>query len=172
LKGNHKSLSLLEGRAPDIARYKIVLKIKSMKKIIVNIVAVLIGLFAGALVNGGIINISSKIIPPPAGSNLQTMEGLIKAMTIMEPKHFIMPFLAHALGTFFGAVLCTLLARSYQLILALSIGLTFFIGGFMMVLQLPAPLWFDLADLIFAYFPMAWLGYWVISLFNRKKFIS
>jgi hypothetical protein len=90
----------------------------------------------------------------------------------MEPKHFIMPFLAHALGTFFGAVLCTLIARSYQMILALSIGLAFFIGGFMMVFQLPAPLWFDLIDLIFAYFPMAWLGYRVVSLFNRKKFIS
>ena len=143
-----------------------------MKKIIVNIVAVLIGLFAGAFINGGIISISGDIIPPPPGANLKTMEGLIKAMTIMEPKHFIMPFLAHSLGTLVGAILCCLVARSQKLILALSIGLTFFTGGFMMVLQLPAPLWFDLVDLIFAYFPMAWLGYWVVSLFKRKKFIS
>jgi hypothetical protein len=143
-----------------------------MKKIFLSILAVLVGLFAGAFINGGIINISGDIIPPPPGTNLKTMEGLIDAMKIMEPKHFIMPFLAHALGTFFGAVLCTLLARSYQMILALSIGLAFFIGGFMMAFQLPAPLWFDLIDLIFAYFPMAWLGYRVVSLFNRKKFIS
>jgi len=140
-----------------------------MKKIIVNIIAVLMGLFAGAMVNGGIINISSKIIPPPAGSNLQTMEGLIQAMPIMEPKHFIMPFLAHALGTFVGAILCSLVARSQKLILALSIGLTFFIGGFTMVFQLPAPLWFDLVDLIFAYFPMAWLGYKVVSKLRKKQ---
>ena len=140
-----------------------------MKKIIVNIVAVLMGLFAGAMVNGGIINISSKIIPPPAGSNLQTMEGLIQAMPIMEPKHFIMPFLAHALGTFVGAIVCGLVARSQKLILALSIGLTFFIGGFTMVFQLPAPLWFDLVDLIFAYFPMAWLGYKIVSKLRRKQ---
>ncbi len=146
-----------------------ILKIKSMKKIIVNIVAVLMGLFAGAMVNGGIINISSKIIPPPAGSNLQTMEGLIQAMPIMEPKHFIMPFLAHALGTFVGAMLCSLVARSQKLILALSIGLTFFIGGFTMVFQLPAPLWFDLVDLIFAYFPMAWLGYKIVSKLRKKQ---
>jgi hypothetical protein len=140
-----------------------------MKKIIVNIVAVLMGLFAGAMVNGGIINISSKIIPPPIGSNLQTMEGLIKAMPIMEPKHFIMPFLAHALGTFVGAILCSLVARSQKLILALSIGLIFFIGGFTMVFQLPAPLWFDLVDLIFAYFPMAWLGYKIVSKLKWKQ---
>jgi hypothetical protein len=140
-----------------------------MKKIIVNIVAVLMGLFAGAMGNGGIINISSKIIPPPIGSNLQTMEGLIKAMPIMEPKHFIMPFLAHALGTFVGAILCSLVARSQKLILALSIGLIFFIGGFTMVFQLPAPLWFDLVDLIFAYFPMAWLGYKIVSKLRGKQ---
>ena len=140
-----------------------------MKKIITNIVAVLIGLFIGAFINGGIISISGDIIPPPPGANLKTMEGLIDAMRIMEPKHFIMPFLAHALGTFFGAVLCTLLARSYQMILALSIGLAFFIGGFMMVFQLPAPLWFDLIDLIFAYFPMAWLGYKIVTKIHLKK---
>lgn len=140
-----------------------------MKKIIVNIVAVLIGLFAGAMVNGGIINISSKIIPPPAGCNFQTMEGLIKAMPLMEPKHFIMPFLAHAIGTLIGAILCSLVARSQKLILALSIGLTFFIGGFTMVFQLPAPLWFDFVDLFFAYFPMAWLGNKVVSKLRRKQ---
>ena len=134
-----------------------------MKKIIVNIVAVLVGLFAGAFVNGGIINISGEIIAPPVGSNMKTMEGLIQAMPLMEPKHFIMPFLAHALGTLIGAILCSIIARSNQLVLSLSIGFSFFIGGFIMVLQLPAPLWFDLVDLIFAYFPMAVLGYWVVS---------
>lgn len=133
-----------------------------MKKIIVNVISVLVGLFAGAFVNGGIINVSGKIIAPPAGANLKTMEGLIQAMPMMEPKHFIMPFLAHALGTLIGAILCSIIARSNQLVLSLSIGLSFFIGGFIMVLQLPAPLWFDLVDLIFAYFPMAWLGYWVV----------
>ena len=89
-----------------------------MKKIITNIVAVLIGLFIGAFINGGIISISGDIIPPPPGANLKTMEGLIKAMTIMEPKHFIMPFLAHSLGTLVGAILCCLVARSQKLILA------------------------------------------------------
>ena len=140
-----------------------------MKKVLFNLFAVLIGLFIGALINGAIINISGYIIPPPTGANLKTMEGLIQAMPSMKPKHFIMPFLAHALGTFFGAVSCTVLARSYQWILALFIGLTVFIGGFMMVFKLPAPLWFDLVDLTFAYFPMAYLGYWIVLklYFNR-----
>jgi len=144
----------------------------SMKKIIVNIVAVLVGLFAGAFVNGGIINISGEIIAPPVGSNMKTMEGLIQAMPLMEPKHFIMPFLAHALGTLIGAILCSLIARSNQLVLSLSIGLSFFIGGFMMVFQLPAPLWFDFVDLIFAYFTMAYVGYLLSKLFLNKLLIN
>ena len=139
-----------------------------MKKILFNLFAVLIGLFAGAFVNGGIINISDEIIPPPTGTNLNTMEGLIHAMSIMEPKHFIMPFLAHSFGTFFGSILCSFIAKSHQLLLSLLIGLSFFIGGFMMVLQLPSPLWFDLIDLIFAYFPTAYLGYWIVS--KRKNY--
>jgi|LauGreDrversion4_2_1035121.scaffolds.fasta_scaffold597604_1 hypothetical protein len=138
-----------------------------MKKILFNLFAVLIGLFIGAFINGAIINISGDIIPPPAGANLKTMEGLIQAMPSMTPKHFIMPFLAHALGTFFGAVLCAILARSYQFILAMTIGLAFFIGGFMMVFKLPAPLWFDLVDLTFAYFPMAYLGSWIINKYKK-----
>jgi hypothetical protein len=139
-----------------------------MKKILINIFAVLIGLFSGAFVNGAIINISNDLIPPPPGTNLKTMEGLIHAMTLMEPKHFIMPFFAHALGTFIGAVLCSFIAKSYQLILALLIGLSFFIGGLIMVFQLPAPLWFDLVDLIFAYFPFALLAFWLVSKFQKK----
>jgi hypothetical protein len=139
-----------------------------MKKILINIFAVLIGLFSGAFVNGAIINISNDLIPPPPGTNLKTMEGLIHAMTFMEPKHFIMPFFAHALGTFIGVTLCSFIAKSHQLILALFIGLSFFIGGLIMVFQLPAPLWFDLVDLIFAYFPFALLAFWLVSKFQKK----
>jgi hypothetical protein len=38
------------------------------------------------------------------------------------------------------------------------VALFFFIGGFFMVLKLPSPVWFNVIDLVFAYFPMAWLG--------------
>ena len=41
-----------------------------------NIVAVLIGIFVGALVNGGIIGISGSIIPLPDGYDNTTIEGM------------------------------------------------------------------------------------------------
>jgi uncharacterized membrane protein YgdD (TMEM256/DUF423 family) len=70
--------------------------------------------------------------------------------------------LAHALGTLIGAFTTAKVASSYPKQLSLFIGMMFFVGGTYMVMNLPAPLWFNTADLLLAYFPMAWLG-WKIS---------
>ncbi len=77
-----------------------------MNSIIRNILAVVAGAVVGSLVNMGIIMISSSIIPPPDGADVTTMEGLKASMHLFQPRHFIMPFLAHALGTFAGAFAC------------------------------------------------------------------
>jgi hypothetical protein len=122
------------------------------------ILAIVGALIIGGIVNTTIINISGAIIPPPEGADLSNMEGLKKAMVLFEPKHFLMPFLAHALGTFSGALICSLIVKEYKIISSLVVALFFFIGGFFMVLKLPSPVWFNVIDLVFAYFPMAWLG--------------
>jgi hypothetical protein len=121
-----------------------------MPIIIRNILAFLLGLVLGSFVNMGIILISNFIIPAPA-------------MELMQPKHFIMPFLAHALGTFSGALLCSALAASFRFYMVMLIASLFFVGGIYMVMLLPSPLWFNLTDLILAYFPMAYLGYFLLK---------
>jgi len=136
-----------------------------MHPILRNILAVVAGVFAGAFVNGAIISLSGSIIPPPAGTDLTTEQGLINSMYLMQPKHFIMPFLAHALGTLVGAFIVAKLAISNKMGLGLIIGIVFFMGGAIMVIKLPSPLWFNLLDLIIAYFPMAYLG---VKLGDRK----
>jgi len=105
-----------------------------------------------------LINVSGSIIPPPEGADLTTMEGLTTAMHLFEPKHFIMPFVAHAFGTLVGAIIAGLVAATHKKKFALSIGTVFLLGGIMMVIQLPAPLWYNCVDLILAYIPMALLG--------------
>lgn len=124
-------------------------------KIIRNILAVILGIFIGGTINMTIINMSGSIIAPPEGADLTTMEGLTAAMHMFEPKHFIMPFLAHAFGTLVGAVIAGIVAATHKKIFALIIGIVFLIGGIMMVLQLPSPIWFVCLDLILAYIPMA-----------------
>ena len=89
-------------------------------------------------------------------------------MTVMEPKHFIMPFLAHALGTLVGAFLVTIFIKERKLFRALLVGFLFFLAGTYMVFVLPSPLWFDALDLGLAYIPMAWIGYKLALRFSRK----
>lgn len=124
-----------------------------------NILAVVIGLIIGSAVNMGIIMISSSIIDPPSGADVTTMEGLKESIHLFEPKHFLFPFLAHALGTFAGAFLATLISASHKMKMALLIGIFFLIGGITNIIMLPSPAWFAVLDLVSAYIPMAWLGY-------------
>lgn len=128
-----------------------------------NLLATIAGLLLGSLLNGSIIHYSHLLIPPPPGADLTTEAGLKAAMQQMGPKHFLMPFLAHALGTLAGAMLAARLSNSLRP--ALSIGLLFMAGGAYMVSVLPSPLWFNVADLSLAYLPMAWLGF----LLDKKR---
>ncbi|MBJ7427650.1 MAG: hypothetical protein JHD28_01640 [Bacteroidia bacterium] len=134
-----------------------------MKTILRNVLAVIVGILVGSVVNMALINLSSFIIPPPLGVDVTTEEGLKAGIHLFEPKHFIMPFLAHALGTFVGALLTVLIAANNKMKLALTIGMVFFIGGAMMVYMLPGPIWFAVVDLVFAYIPMGLLAVKIAS---------
>ncbi len=129
-----------------------------MSSIVRNILAVIAGLVVGSAVNMGIIMISGSIIAPPEGADVTTMEGLKASMHLFEPKHYIFPFLAHALGTLVGAMVAALIAASHRMKLALAIGLIFLIGGLINVFLLPSPTWFAVIDIVGAYIPMAWIG--------------
>jgi len=130
-----------------------------MNPILRNVLAVVAGIILGSIVNMAIIMLSSSIIPPPEGVNPSDMESLKASMHLFEPKHFLMPFLAHAFGTLVGAFVAGLIAINHRLKISLAIGLFFILGGITNILLLPSPLWFTITDLTFAYIPMAWLGY-------------
>jgi hypothetical protein len=129
-----------------------------MNPIIRNILAVIAGGIVGSVVNMGIIMISGSVIPPPGGADVTTMEGLQASLHLFEPRHFLMPFLAHALGTFAGALVAALIAANHKMLFALVIGVFFLAGGIGNVLLLPSPVWFTVVDLAGAYFPMAWIA--------------
>lgn len=129
-----------------------------MSPVVRNILAVIAGIIAGGVLNMCIILVSGSVIPPPEGADLKTMEGLKAAMPLMEPKHFLMPFLAHALGSLVGAFVAAKIGASHGMKLALGVGAWFLLGGITNIILLPSPLWFTIADLAGAYFPMAYIG--------------
>ena len=130
-----------------------------MNPILKNILAFIAALLLGAMANGFIVQLGGVVIPPPAGYDFTTEEGLAAGMAMMESKHFLFPFLAHAIGTLVSALIIARFAASRQLQLAINISAVFFIAGVYMVTSFPSPLWFNIVDLGLAYFPMAYLGY-------------
>ena len=126
-----------------------------MNTIIKNILAILGGGLIGMVVNMGLIITGNQLIPFEDGINPMNA-------TMWEIKYFIFPFFAHAIGTLSGAYIAAKFSASYHMIFAICIGLFFLLGGITMVFILPAPVWFIILDLLFAYIPMSWLG-WKIS---------
>jgi len=66
--------------------------------------------------------------------------------------------LAHALGTFAGALIAAIIAASHKMKLAMVIGGFFLAGGIASVFMLPSPTWFAVCDLAGAYKPMAYFA--------------
>ena len=129
-----------------------------MNKIVRNVLAVITGIILGSAVNMGIIMLQGYFIALPEGVNVTNTESLQSSMHLFGPKHFIFPFLAHAIGTLAGAYLSARIAASHKMKFALGIGIFFLIGGISMVFMMPAPVWFVLLDLSVAYIPMGWLS--------------
>lgn len=127
-----------------------------MSKLLRNLLALIIGILLGGAVNSALIMLSPTLIPPPAGVDVNSAESLGRAMHLFEPRHFLMPFLAHALGTLVGAFVAYLIAATHKARFAYAIGAVFLCGGVAASFMIPAPAWFIAVDLLAAYLPMAW----------------
>jgi hypothetical protein len=128
-----------------------------MNPILKNILAVLLGWLAGSIVNMGLIQAGHTLFPI-SGIDPNDMKALAAIMPTLGCEYFIFPFLAHALGTLFGALIAGLIATSHKMKFALSIGGLFLLGGIIVSFMIPAPVWFIATDIIIAYIPMAWVG--------------
>lgn len=123
------------------------------------ILAVIAGFIVGSVLNGVLITLSPTLIPPPAGVDIRNAESLSRGIHLFEPRHFVMPFLAHALGTFAGALVGYLIAAPrHKTRAAYILGVLFLLGGIAAAFMIPAPAWYIAVDLVLAYLPMAWLA--------------
>lgn len=123
-----------------------------------NIVAVIVGIVVATIVNMGIITIGHSIVPPPAGADVSSMEGLASTIHLFEPKHFVFPFVAHALGPLVGTLVTMLIAVSHKMKIAIGMAVFFLLGGIAANVMIPAPFWYKAVDLIFAYIPTTLIG--------------
>ena len=129
-----------------------------MNPIVRNVLAVIAGFVAASVVNMALIMSSGYVVPPPPGVDMNTAEGIRAAAPLLTPLHYLMPFLAHALGTLVGAFVAAAIAATRKMTFALVMGVIFLLGGIVAVRMIGGPLWFIVVDLALAYIPTAWLG--------------
>ena len=129
-----------------------------MKTIARNTLAVVLGWVAGSVVNMALVTLGPYVIPLPEGADVSTMEGIRESMKLFGPVNFIIPFLAHALGTLVGALVAAKLGVSHRMKLALGVGVLFLLGGIAAASMMGGPVWFIACDVLLAYIPMGYLG--------------
>ena len=130
-----------------------------MKSKIQNILGLLLGIIIGSIINMSIITISGNLIPLPLGVNPEDVNSLRENIHLFESKHYIMPFLAHALGTLSGAFIASKIAVTKKKVYAYIVGLFFLVGGISAAFMIGTPILPTTIDLLFAYLPMAWIAH-------------
>ena len=129
-----------------------------MNPILKNILAVIAGWIGGGALNMGLILLGSSMVGLPEGVNAMDPDSLANNIHLFEFKHFVFPFLAHALGTLLGAFIAAKIAANNNMKFALAIGVLFLLGGIANAFMIGGPMAFNVIDIVFAYIPMAWLG--------------
>lgn len=132
-------------------------------RIMKAVLAVVAGIVVGGVVNMGLIITGGLMISPPEGVDSSDIESIKANIHLYEVRHFIVPWLAHGLGTLVGAALAASLAQNHKMRFALAIGVVFLLGGIMMAFELPAPTWVEAVDLVGCYIPMAWIGGMIVT---------
>lgn len=130
-----------------------------MKPMVRNVLAVVAGFIACMILNGVLLGVLMKAIPPPEGFD----PNVVSTFELLQPRHLISPFLAHALPSLIGGLIAALLAASRRMTCALVVGGLHLLGGIAAAFMIPAPAWFTALDLVVAYLPMAWLGGWAAT---------
>jgi hypothetical protein len=140
-----------------------------MNPIFKNISAVVLGWLVGSIINMGLIQTGHSIFPI-SGIDPNDTEAFAAVMPTLGFEYFIFPFLAHAVGTFAGAIMASMIAANHKMKFALAIGGLFLLGGIIVNYMLPGPTWFAVADIVLAYIPMAWIGGMIgVKLSSRKS---
>jgi hypothetical protein len=139
-----------------------------MNPIFKNISAVVLGWLGGSVINMGLIGTGQSVYPI-SGIDPNDMNALAEVMPTLGYEYFIFPFLGHALGTFVGAIIASMIAANHKMRFALAIGGLFLLGGIIMSYLLPGPTWFEVADIFLAYIPMAYLGGKIGIKLSRKN---
>ncbi|MDH3718657.1 MAG: hypothetical protein OES79_11105 [Planctomycetota bacterium] len=124
-----------------------------------KILAVVMGVVAGGVFNMAMVDVSHAVYPLPEGldpNDFDAFRAHVEANGLPAGA-MIMVLVAHAGGSFVSGFVCGLIALRPWYVAAVGLGLLWTCGGIAMLMMLPAPTWFAVADVVL-YVPAALLG--------------
>ena len=124
-----------------------------------KILAIFLGLIAGGAFNMALVTVSQAMYPLPAGidpNDFDAYRAHIEANG-MPIGALVIVLLAHAGGSLVSGFVCGLIAKRSWYLAAAGLGAFWTCGGITMLVLLPAPIWFAVADVI-SYVPAALFG--------------
>lgn len=124
-----------------------------------RILAVVLGIVAGSAFNMAMVTASHAAFPLPEGidpNDFEAFKGYVETHG-MPTGALIMVLVAHAGGSLVSGFVCGLVAMRSWYVAAIGLGLLWTCGGIAMLMMLPAPTWFAVAD-VALYVPAALLG--------------
>ena len=124
-----------------------------------RIFAVVAGVIGGGIFNMLLVNASHILFPLPADVDPNDLESLKAYVTEngLPTGALVMILLAHSGGSFFSGFIGGLIVRRTWILAAIGFGILWTCGGIAMLMVLPAPIWFAVADTLL-YIPAALLG--------------
>lgn len=123
-----------------------------------NILAVLIGLLAGAIGIYAVEALGHTIYPVPEGMDPENAEAIKTYIANAPIGALLFIILSWATGALLSGVVATLVAKRTTSIPAIVCGALLMMGGIFMMVTIPHPTWFW-PIVAFAFVPMAWLGF-------------
>ena len=142
-----------------------------MVRILIAIVAVIVGLFIGGTVNLGTGMLNVLIFPMPDGVSWNDSEAINEWIKGLPQSAFILVLVAHVSQAFVGGFVAALIAKRNMMCVAIAVGVLSLAAGIMNLLMIPAPSWLWVE--IPLYLVAAWVaGKLVVSMRSKTSTIA
>ena len=142
-----------------------------MVRILIAIVAVIVGLFIGGTVNLGTGMLNVLIFPMPDGVSWNDSEAINEWIKDLPQSAFILVLVAHVSQAFVGGFVAALIAKRNMMCVAMAVGVLSLAAGIMNLLMIPAPSWLWVEMPL--YLVAAWVaGKLVVSMRSKTSTIA
>ena len=107
-----------------------------------NILAVLVGLSLGMVVNSLVIRLNGSVLfPMPEGMDMQDLDQMNAYFATLPALGFLVAMAAHLGQSFVGGWVAARLSVSSPMLLAMTVGVASLAGGMVMMTMIDGPAW-------------------------------